>query len=134
MGPVFISIGDSDQINLFLDKNPRVPRGMLLADDYAMNAYRAAGFSTIGYDARKLVTEKRTMKMPKFSFSRQMDYLFNAAALAPVAKGPMRFPEGVLMNGGTFGVRGDRIVYAYSDAVPGDHPNPADVIASFGAK
>ncbi len=42
-------------------------------------------------------------------------------------------PEGVLRLGGTIAISGDRIIYVYEDGVPGDYPDPADVIKSFSS-
>lgn len=130
-GPVFISIGDSDKINLFLEKNPRVPRDLLLVDDFSMQAYKTAGFKLIGQEASKLVTEKRKIKNPNFGFKKWKDYLTSVKDLAPVEKGSMKFPDTVLMNGGTFAIDGSNIVYKYSDAVPGDYPDPNEVLRTL---
>lgn len=40
-------------------------------------------------------------------------------------------PEGVLRLGGTIALSGDRIIYAYEDGVPGDYPDPIEVINKF---
>ena len=130
-GPVFVSIGDSDKINLFLEKNPRVPRNLLLVDDFSMRAYKAAGFKLIGQEASKLVTEGRKIKNPNFGFKKWKDYLTSVKDLAPIEKGSSQFPDTVLMNGGTFAIDGETIVYKYFDAVPGDYPDPAEVLKSF---
>jgi hypothetical protein len=130
-GPVFISIGDSDKINVFLEKNPRVPRELLFVDDYKMEAYKAAGFELIGDGASKLFSENRKIKAPKFGFGRWKDYLTSAMKLAPIEKGSNKLPDTVLMNGGTFAVNRDKIIYTYSDVAPGDYPEPIDVLKSF---
>jgi len=36
-----------------------------------------------------------------------------------------------IKKGGTFAINKKSIVYVYEDGVPGDHPSPIDVIASF---
>jgi hypothetical protein len=134
-GPIFISIGDSDKINLFLDKNPRVPRDLMLVDDFDMEAYKAAGLSKFTDSMKKLATDKeRSIKQPKFGFGRWKDYLTSVGQLAPVEKGSTKFPQTVLMNGGTFAIRGSRLVFSYSDSVPGDHPDPKAVVEAFAAK
>lgn len=40
-------------------------------------------------------------------------------------------PEGVLRLGGTIALSGNSIIYVYEDGVPGDYPDPKDVIKSF---
>ena len=123
-GPIYISIGQSDKIDLFLENNPGVRRDMIFVDDYDLGAYKAVGLHVIGLESSKLITEKRSMKMPKFGLSRWKDYITSVNDLTP----KNNYKEGVLMNGGTFAVNGNEVLYAYNDAVPGDHPEPAEVI------
>lgn len=37
-----------DQLKIFLDKNPKVPRDMMLVDNYQFNAFKSVGFGKIG--------------------------------------------------------------------------------------
>lgn len=130
---MFISIGDSDKINIFLEKNPKIPRELMFVDGYAMDAYKTVGFKKIDlFSGMKLIKEKRKMTMPTFSPGRWKDYLKSTNDLIPLPKGQKgAFPEGVTMNGGTFAVDGDKIMFAYSDAVPGNYPDPNDVVKSL---
>ena len=53
--------------------------------------------------------------------------------MAPIPK-DMKFgeiPEGVLRLGGTVGIVGETIKFFYEDGVPGDYPEPKDVLAVF---
>jgi hypothetical protein len=37
-------------------------------------------------------------------------------------------PEGVLRLGGTFVVKGDKVLYQWNDRLPGDHPDIQEVL------
>ncbi len=132
-GPVFISIGDPEKISLFLEKNPNVPRNMLLVDGYDFAAYNAMGYGKLLEDKSKTILGGASLKLPQFGFGKWKDYISTVTKLAPIPKGSKAttFPEGVLRLGGTLALNGNRIVYSYEDGVPGDHPNPIDVIRSL---
>ncbi len=57
-------------------------------------------------------------------------YLSDTVDLAPIEKGVKvsGVPEGVLQLGGTFVVKGDDVVYQWSDTVPGDTPDFTEVL------
>jgi hypothetical protein len=123
-----VSIGEGDQLSLFLEKNPKVPKELMLVDDYSFAAYNRIGLGKIGDDPRLAIKGTKNMKAPNVS----REYLSNAMKLAPIPKKfSFKIPEGVTRLGGTFGVDGNKMVYLYEDGVPGDHPNPADVLAAF---
>jgi hypothetical protein len=112
-GPLFISIGDEEKLNVFLDKNPHVPRENAFVDGYDFAAYQAAGFGKFDTDKAK----------------GWWNYFTSVGKISPIPK-DMKFgeiPEGVLRLGGTFVIQGDTIVYQWSDRLPGDHPNVAEV-------
>jgi hypothetical protein len=49
VGPVFISVGDQEKLNKFLELNPKVPRSLAFVDDSAtFEAYAVTGFGNIG--------------------------------------------------------------------------------------
>lgn len=61
-GPVFVSIGDSDKLNAFLDSNPNVPRENLFVDDEdSIAAYKAVGFKSFTENFKNL-NELRKIK------------------------------------------------------------------------
>ena len=99
----------------------------MLVDGYNFEAYKAAGYGNLGWSAAKLVTEKRTIKMPNFTPEQRNDYSTSIGRLNPL----FTAPETVLRLGGTIAVQRDEIVFNYSDCVPGDHPDPNEVLASF---
>ena len=144
-GPIFISIGDEEKLNLFLEKNPKIPRNQVFVDDYDFGAYKSAGFGTFT-DVDKDVAKKamKNMVAPKLDggILGWWNYLTSAVKLAPIPKDTstnMKFgdlPEGVLRLGGTFVVKDDEILYRWNDGVPGDHPNIQEVyqIAKQGKK
>lgn len=125
-GPVFVSIGDAEKMNVFLKNNPDVPRDKMFVDDLAMDGYSAVGFNrTFGAAGAPPKTTD-----PKLSFGQWASYLLNIIKLSPVPKGMKlgTIPEGVLRLGGTFVVNGDDVVYQWNDKLPGDHPNIGEVL------
>ena len=152
-GPVFISIGSVDQLGVFLERNPAVPRESILVEDYDHSSYRdTMGFNRFdeitsinqlrGLDISKLVVPLvRTLGATKL-----VDYVRRVPFLAPV-EGDLDWrdlPEGGLRNGGTIvvgggtvdGGRGDdggEILYRWNDKIPGDVPDPRDVYRAAAA-
>lgn len=110
--------------------NPHIPRDKAFVDGYDFEAYEAAGFKSIqDNDASTMSQAKLTN--PGLSGGDWWKYLTNVAKLSPIPK-DMKFgdiPQGVLRLGGTFVISGNDVLYAWSDTVPGDHPDVGDVIA-----
>jgi len=129
-GPIFISIGDAEKLNLFLEKNPYIDRDSVLVDGYNFDAYKAAGFGRFGEQDKEIAKEAtKNVGAPAIGFKGAWDYITSASKLAPIPK-DMKFgeiPEGVLRLGGTFVIDGDDIKYRWSDRLPGDHPDIAMV-------
>lgn len=137
VGPLFISIGDEEKLNLFLDKNPYIPRDQAFVDDMVeFGAYKAAGFGRFDDtdpDLAKVAT--RNMGAPDLGGIRGWWNYFNSVIkLSPIppkqqgqGAGAGGMPEGVLRLGGTFVVSGNDIVYQWNDRIPGDHPNIEEV-------
>jgi hypothetical protein len=132
-GPVFISIGEGDQLQTFLEKNPYIPPELMLVDDYSFAAYNGAGLGRIAERRDLAVKGTRQMKPPSLRPKQWLAYIRNFAKLSPIPKDfNMRsVPEGVTRLGATFGVVGNQVIYVYEDGVPGDHPDPLEVIKSF---
>lgn len=133
VGPLFISIGDEEKLNVFLDKNPYIPRDMAFVDGYDFDAYQAAGFGRFDDPDNKAAAQEAMSNMgaPKLGgIQGWWNYLSVVSKVSPIPS-DMKFgdvPEGVLRLGGTFVVQGDEIVYRWSDRVPGDHPDISNVI------
>lgn len=130
-GPIFVSIGDDEKLNVFLEKNPEIPRDQAFVDDYSFGAYEAAGFGRFD-DADKEAAKEamENMEAPDLGLGGWWKYLSSAAKVSPIPK-DMKFgevPEGVLRLGGTFVVDGDKILYRWSDRLPGDHPDIENVL------
>lgn len=130
-GPLFVSIGDVEKMNVFLDQNPNIPPERMFVDDYSFGAYKAVGFKSFT-DVDKDVAKEVKMTAPDLSFKQWMGYMGNVGKVSPIPK-DMKFgevPEGVLRLGGTFVVKDDDVVYQWSDRLPGDHPD-IDKILDF---
>jgi hypothetical protein len=130
-GPCFISIGDAEKIKLFLENNPKVPRELMLVDGYNFDAYNAMGYGRIAENKDLAIKGTMNMKAPSMDFGKWFKYLSTVAKLAPVPEGSISFPEGVTRLGGTLAVNGEEILYSYEDGVPGDHPQPSEVLSAF---
>jgi hypothetical protein len=128
-GPVFVSIGDIQKLEVFFEKNPRLPREQLLLD-IDLRAYKTMGYGQIMQDMTKTAQGAKNIKMPKFGFKRWSDYLTSAGKLVPKDEKGVQL-QGVLQLGGTLAIDGSRILFSYEDAVPGDHPAPDEVLRVF---
>jgi hypothetical protein len=152
-GPTFVSIGDAEKLNTFLDANPWMDRNQMFVDDYSFDVYKAAGFTRFDQvDKEKVKSVKMTA--PDLKFGEWMSYFSIVGKVSPskifvsscmsftiffnmltnlflLVPKDMKFgevPEGVLWTGGTFVVQGNEVVYQWTDTVPGNHPVIADVL------
>lgn len=128
-GPIFVSIGDTEKLEEFLSKNPKIPRDSMFVDDYSFEAYKSVGFQSF-LDTDKEAVKDVKMAAPDLSFSQWMSYFGSVMKVSPIPS-DMKFgdvPEGVLRLGGTFVVSGDDVVYQWSDRIPGDHPDIQQVL------
>eukprot|EP01041_Mallomonas_annulata_P010473 gene10473-21847_t len=132
-GPCFVSIGDTTKLNIFLEKNPNINRDFILVDDYNLEAYKSIGLKNILEDKSQTIQGSARMSSPGLSASEWFSYMSSVGSLIPTDK-PFKFgdvPQGVLKLGGTFGIINNVVNYVHLDGVPGDHPNPTDVLKSF---
>lgn len=127
-GPIFVSIGDKDKLELYLEKNPYIPRDQVLVDNYSdFAAYKAAGFGRFDEQDKDVIkAAKDNMAAPDLGgWKGAWSYISNVGKLSPIPSDMKlgQIPEGVLRLGGTFVVSGNDIVYRWSDRLPGDHPD-----------
>lgn len=136
-GPLFISVGQPDQLQKFLDLNPELSQAKALIDDSSdFAAYKAAGFNYLMGD--KELAEVPNFKPPKsMGMGKWFTYLKNVISLSPVPKGSTMklgdVPEGVKVLGGTYAIDGDAVKFSHMDQVPGATPEIEEVLASVGA-
>ena len=103
---------------------------LFVDDSPERDAYTGQGFGKIG-DVKPETSE---MSKPGFTPSQWWSYLSNVMSLSPVPK-DIKFgevPQGVLQLGGTFVIEGDDVTYAWADPIPGQHPEPEDVLTAAG--
>lgn len=134
-GPLFISVGRSEQLATFLDIQPELGGAMALIDDTpTFEAYRAAGFNYLLGD--KPLDGPPDMKpLTRMAAGKWWAYIRNVAGLSPIPK-DMKFgelPQGVKVLGGTYAIDGDDITFAHMDAVPGATPDIEEVCVAVGA-
>ena len=128
-GPIFVSIGDAEKLNTFLDANPWMPKDRMFVDDYNFDAYKAAGFGRFDQVDKEAVKDIK-LTAPELGFGEWMTYFSNVGKVSPLPK-DMKFgevPEGVLWTGGTFVIQGNKVIYQWTDTVPGNHPVVDDVM------
>lgn len=110
-----------------------MPRDQAFVDGYSFAAYDAAGFGRIDeQDGDVALQALKRVKMPEAEGGLQAawDFLSSAGKLAPIPEGGIEFgkvPEGVVRLGGAFVVRGNEILYRWSEQLPGDHASIEEV-------
>lgn len=133
-GPLFISVGEPEQLRKFLELNPEVGTKALIDTTPDFAGYKAAGFNT-------LLGETMLQKPPDFKPPKTMSpgkwfaYLKNTMSLAPIPK-DMKFgdtPQGVRVLGGTYAIDDDAVAFAHNDVVPGATPEIDDVLKAISA-
>jgi len=130
-GPWFVSIGDSNKLNKFLELNPTVPRDQVFVDDYNLNAYTAAGFGQLKMGSK--LPEGVSLQPPKMGgFGEWWKYLKNVISVSPAPSDTVtseQVLESVSTLGGTFVVKDDDVVYQWNDAIPGDTPDLEELLS-----
>mmetsp|Transcript_35163 Transcript_35163/g.84861 ORF Transcript_35163/g.84861 Transcript_35163/m.84861 type:complete len:152 (-) Transcript_35163:167-622(-) len=132
-GPIFVSIGTPDKLETFLELNPSVPRESILVDDYDHRLYKQLGFGRFdeanlkmaGTDARKLF---RIFDLGPGGMWSYATRFLEMAPLEGTSVDWSDLPEGGMRNGGTLVVSGEEVIYQWSDTIPSDVPNVADVV------
>lgn len=129
-GPIFVSIGDAEKLNTFLDLNEYIPRNRAFVDDYSFDAYKQVGFGRFDEQDKKVAKQVKMSAPDLGGLGGAWKYMSNVGKISPIPP-DMKFgeiPEGVLRLGGTFVVKGDDVVYQWSDRLPGDHPDLTEVM------
>jgi len=133
-GPVFISVGQPDQLAKFIELNPELKGTALVDDSATFEGYKAAGFNYLMGD--KVLDSPPAMKPPDtMTTGKWFTYLRNVIGLSPVPK-DLKFgevPPGVKVIGGTYAVDGDEVLFSHMDEVPGATPDIEAVLDSLGA-
>lgn len=125
-----MSIGDQEKLQTFLEENPAIDPNSMFVDGYDFAAYESVGFGKFT-DVDPETAKEVKMAAPDLSFGQWMGYARAVGKTSPIPKN-MKFgeiPEGVLRLGGTFVVKGDEILYQWSDRLPGDHPEITEVLS-----
>jgi len=133
VGPLFVSIGNPGKLQTFLEKNPTVPQDRIFVDDLeTFSGYRSLGFQKFGWnDIRR---HWKTVEFPPklSSIVQGFQYVTSIPSIGPFVKGQsLRVPEGGLVMGGTYVIAGNEIVYEWRDKLPGDLPDPRDVLSAM---
>jgi len=111
--------------------NPQVPRDHIFVEDYTFQAYNTLGFGKFGLGQEDFSNVNR-VQFPKLTgFAKWWQYLTSILSVGPFEEGKYGVPEGGLILGGTFIVQGSDVVYEWRDKLPGDLPNPEDVMAEL---
>ena len=134
-GPIFVSIGTPAKLEKFLELNPNVSRDCILVDDYDHTLYKSLGFSR--FDEVQLdrasdisISVPKLLRFFHLGVGNLWKYATNFLDMAPV-EGSVDWtdlPVGGLRNGGTLVVKGDDVIYQWSDTIPSDVPEIAHVV------
>jgi len=149
-GPIFISVGDAEKLNKFLELNPHIQRESIFVDG-ARNpvpaapdsedgpsyfpAYDAVGLGKLNIFGDKEKTQEAAKKVSAPNLGGPgawFKYISNVGKLTDMTPKPTDTgaPEAVLRMGGTFVVDGPNVVYAWEDPLPGVDPEVDSVIAT----
>lgn len=112
-----------------MELNPAVPAANAFVDDYNLEAYTAAGLT--GMDTSSKLPEGTSLKPPEMGFGGWWKYLKNVMSVSPASSKTVssdQVMESVLRLGGTFVVKGDKVVYQWNDVIPGDTPDLQEVL------
>ncbi len=85
-GPIFVSIGDADKLNTFLDANEWMGRDRMFVEDYSFDAYRAAGFGRFDRVDRETVKNVKMTAPELGGFRGWMNYFSIVGKVPPVPK------------------------------------------------
>lgn len=133
-GPVFVSIGTPEKLETFLELNPVVPRDSILVDDYEHKLYKNLGFGRfdeVSLDEAKGIDATKLFGFANLGVGNLWNYATRFQDMAPLEGNEVdwtNLPEGGMRNGGTLVVRGDDVIYQWSDTIPSDVPDVEDVL------
>lgn len=132
-GPFFISVGDVGKLDLFLEKNPKVPRDKMFIDTPSFDAYKSMNLGKLFKDKEKTLRGSKNFKAPGLSFSEWRNYLSSAGQFVKYTDKSGNTDkdftlEVVTQLGATFAVDGEEVVFAYDEGIPGDDPEPSVVV------
>lgn len=84
--PIFISIGDADKLNEFLNANSWIDKEQMFVDDYSFDAYKAVGFGRFD-QVDKEVAKSVKMTAPQLGgFKEWINYFSIVGKISPVPK------------------------------------------------
>lgn len=131
-GPLFISIGDVEKLNVFLEKNPAVKRSSIFVDGYRRSVYQIAGLGLLTDVDRDKVKGIVLVAPELGGLGDWWNYLTSVMSLSPIESGKPGIPEGVLQLGGTFLINANHVVYQYNDLIPGNTPDLDELQDAIG--
>jgi len=126
-----VSIGEPEKLIKFLEMNPKVSEDKIFMDDYNFKAYDHLGFQKFGLDQDFFANLNR-VQFPKLrGLIKWWQYFTSIPTIAPFEEGKYGVPEGGLKLGGTYIVRDSDVLYEWRDKLPGDLPDPKDVMTKL---
>lgn len=85
-GPIFVTIGDTEKLNQFLDANPFIPKEQAFVDDYSFDAYKAAGFSRFDQVDKDVAKKIGMGSAPELGFGEWINYFTTVGKVSPIPK------------------------------------------------
>lgn len=127
-GPLMVAPGTVEQLNEFVRLNPSVDKKRLFVDNTPnYENYKNVGFTKLDFNKPLEDAKGLTLTAPAMDPMMVLNYMGSVMKLSPVRDVTAGVPEGVLLLGGTFVTKSDKVVYARADRIPGDYPKPAEV-------
>lgn len=121
-----VAPGSPDKLAKFLDLNPAVLKDSIFVDDSeSYDAFKAMRFGNVDTNPPP---KDVSLKPLNFGVGDWLAYLPNVVSLTAVKQGEEGIPEVVKMLGGTLVVDGAKVIYAVADPLPGQYPEPLDVL------
>lgn len=137
-GPIFVSIGTPEKLETFLELNPCVPRDSILVDGYDHELYKNLGFGRFdevnparATTGGEKIDPRKLLGFANLGAGNLWNYATRFSEMVPSEGDDVDWtdlPEGGMRNGGTLVVKGDDVVYQWSDAIPSDVPVVEDVL------
>lgn len=102
-------------------------------DDYDHALYKKLGFGRfdeVNSERAKRIDATKLLRFLDLGLENLWNYATKALSMAPVEGNVdwLDLPEGGLRNGGTLVVKGNDVIYYWSDTIPSDVPNVKDVL------
>ncbi len=114
------------KLEVFLEKNPKIPRDMIFVDKPSFAAYKSMGIGKLFDDMELTKKGGKNFKIPGLTWKEWTNYFSSVSKISPDKDAVVEIGSQL---GASYAVNGKDIVYFYEEGIPGDSPDPLTVIA-----